>query len=172
MVFTKENPPSGHYVYAYIRSKDSATAKAGTPYYIGKGSNKRAFVKLTKHGEISPPKNKSLIIIIEQDLTEIGALALERRLIRWYGRKDNTTGILRNKTDGGDGACGAIRSQKHKDAISNATKGRNQTWRVRKVISPEGLIFNKIKDAADFFGLSSEGIRYRCQSKYFDWHFG
>jgi hypothetical protein len=25
------------YVYDYIRSKDSKTAKAGTPYFIGKG---------------------------------------------------------------------------------------------------------------------------------------
>lgn len=25
-----------YYVYAYIRSKDSETARAGTPYYIGK----------------------------------------------------------------------------------------------------------------------------------------
>lgn len=25
-----------YYVYAYVRSKDSKTAKAGTPYYIGK----------------------------------------------------------------------------------------------------------------------------------------
>lgn len=34
-----------YYVYAYIRSKDSDTAKAGTPYYIGKGKHKRAFSK-------------------------------------------------------------------------------------------------------------------------------
>lgn len=93
-----------YYVYAYIRSKDSKTAKAGTPYYIGKGSGHRAW-RHCNSDAIQPPKNKSLIIVLESELTELGAFALERRLIRWWGRIDNGTGILRNGTDGGQGGA-------------------------------------------------------------------
>lgn len=99
--------PKGFYVYAYLRSNDSANAKSGTPYYIGKGSKDRAWVQHrgSNYG-VWTPKDKSKIIILEQNLTNLGALALERRLIKWYGRIDNNTGILRNKTDGGDGGNG------------------------------------------------------------------
>jgi hypothetical protein len=82
-----------YYVYAYLRSSDN------TPYYIGKGKDKRAFSK--QHG-VSVPKDKSKIVFLETNLTEIGALALERRYIRWYGRKDLNNGVLHNKTEGGD----------------------------------------------------------------------
>lgn len=88
----------GYYIYAYIRNKDSDNGSAGTPYYIGKGKKYRAW---EKHS-CPIPKDKKYIIILEQNLTEVGALALERRLIKWYGRLDNRTGILHNKTDGGD----------------------------------------------------------------------
>ena len=109
------------YVYAYLRNKDSMTAKAGTPYYIGKGKGNRIY---QKHGITPVPKDKSLIIILESNLTEIGAFALERRMIRWFGKKFDNSGILMNLQDGGEGNTGLKHTDETKHKLSVALKGK------------------------------------------------
>jgi len=117
------------YVYAYLRED-------GTPYYIGKGSGIRAWRR--NPGELRCPKDRSRIILMEVGLSETGALALERRYIRWYGRKDLGTGILRNRTDGGDAPGwpkGRPKSPEHRAALAAASRGN--TSRRGKSTTPE-----------------------------------
>lgn len=101
-----------YYVYAYLR-------KDGTPYYIGKGKDNRAYAKNHR----SFPKDVNRIVFLERNLTEVGALALERRYIRWYGRKDHKTGCLINLTDGGESNSGWIMPSCVKQKISQSKLG-------------------------------------------------
>ena len=104
-IYTTSNHPVDFYVYLYLRED-------GTPYYVGKGSKKRAWEshKRRNNTQILPPDN-SRIKIVEHMLTEEEALALEKKLIAEYGRKDLGTGILRNLTNGGEGITGATFKQ-------------------------------------------------------------
>jgi hypothetical protein len=141
-IYSKFHPPAGYYVYAYLRND-------GSPYYIGKGTKQRAW---DKNHSVSIPKNQSKITILEANLTDVGAFALERRYIKWYGRKDLKTGILRNKTEGGEGPSsddrkgtrnpmfGRAQSNKQKQHQSEIMKGihKSATTRIKMSQSKKG----------------------------------
>ena len=107
-----------YYTYAYLREDR-------TPYYIGKGTKYRAFGRTRKGAK--PPRDKSRIIILKQNLTEEEAFKHEKYMIAVFGRKDLRTGILLNMTDGGEGISGYKFSEESKRAKSVRYRGRKGT---------------------------------------------
>ena len=108
--------PNRFYTYAYLREDR-------TPYYIGKGIKYRIYS--TNRKGLKPPKDKTRIIFLKQNLTEEEAFKHEIYMIAVFGRKDIGTGILHNKTAGGDGAFGAVRSEETRKKLSEVNKGKN-----------------------------------------------
>ena len=82
------------YVYAYLR-------KDGTPYYIGKGTGRRAW-RHNKTDRIQAPADHSQVLLLKDGLTSQEACDAEVLFIDQYGRKKDG-GILVNWTAGGDG---------------------------------------------------------------------
>ena len=111
-----------YYTYAYLRED-------GTPYYIGKGKGKRVYDK--KRSVFIPPKER--IIFLKKNLTEEQAFEHEKYMIFLLGRKNNGSGILLNKTDGGDGVSGSIWSDEQRKKVSKERKQRKWWYKGKKV---------------------------------------
>jgi hypothetical protein len=105
--------PNRFYTYAYLREDR-------TPYYIGKGSGERVY---KKDRRVRPPKDKSRVIFLKQNLTEEESFRHEIYMIAVFGRKDLGTGILHNRTDGGEGASNISEATRRKR--SERMKGKN-----------------------------------------------
>lgn len=123
-----------HGVYAYLRERDSEYGKAGSPYYIG---------KMADHGRpwgkhaLPIPKDPRCIRVLKGGLTAEQAAEWEMRYIARYGRIDNGTGILRNRTDGGEGIPGFSHKEVSREKMRFAQEKRSRA-------------------AADRFGISYE----------------
>jgi hypothetical protein len=105
------------YTYIWLREN-------GTPYYVGKGTGRRAFTGRRNEGHLPhPPRAR---ILIQEFPSEADAFAAESFLIAYYGRKDNSTGILRNLTDGGDGIVGYNHTLISRQKMSVARLGQKR----------------------------------------------
>lgn len=147
-----------YYTYAWLREDR-------TPYYIGKGHGRRAF---DRSRDFCPPRDR--ILILKRNLTEEEAFKHETYMIAILGRKDTGTGILRNKTDGGEGASGLICSNETKEKLRKANLGKklNQMHRKRIGLGQLGRkrsheTIKKMKD--HYLNLSQEEKEKLSQQK-------
>ena len=83
-----------YYTYAYLRED-------GTPYYVGKGTGKRAYTRHRRRkGNSVPLPPRDRIVILEYFMDEDDAYKHEAYLISKYG-KEADGGILINLCEGG-----------------------------------------------------------------------
>jgi hypothetical protein len=111
-----------YYTYAYLRED-------GTPYYIGKGKGYRCNYGTGKN--CNPPKDRSRIIKLKQNLTEKEAFKHEVYMIAIFGKKCDGTGILMNIADGGNappvlrGDNHPMKKEENRRKVSEKLKGKN-----------------------------------------------
>lgn len=111
------------YVYSHTR------IDTGEVFYIGIGVKKefkRAYehVKRSIHWNRVVGKTDFIVHILKSGITWEEACVVEIELISKFGRIDLNTGSLVNKTIGGDGIYGVLRTEEWNNKISLSNKGR------------------------------------------------
>jgi hypothetical protein len=114
------------YVYVY---RDPRPTKDNQPVYVGKGTGDRDISHWAKgsHNKpfqdfISHLKQRGLVAVCQRVFEtedEQEAFAKERELITLYGRRDIGTGTLFNRTDGGEGVAGSVKTEEQKQTDKN-----------------------------------------------------
>jgi hypothetical protein len=114
-----------YYTYAWLNEHKK-------PFYIGKGKGRRAW---QKHINLKEAQDlKYTVLILKQNLTEEEAFFHERYMIFVLGRKDLNTGILLNKTSGGQG-WDLSWNEERRNAVSLFHSGRKRSKETRLKIS-------------------------------------
>ena len=146
----------GSFVYAYLRQHDR------TPYYIGIGSRyDRPFADHT----CELPAHDGLIVLMRSGLSWEEACRWEKFYIDHYGRKDEGTGILWNRTDGGEGSLGWIQSEETRAKRSRSLTGRKQTAAERKAHSLAMKGKTLSEEHKRKVGLASRGRKHTAEAR-------
>ena len=123
------------YTYAYLRKSDR------TPYYIGKGTGKRAHDRSSHRVKV--PDDRDRIIFLKENVSEREAWDYEREMIQFYGRKDLGTGILRNMSDGGEGQANPSPESRRKNSERNKKAYEEGINPLSKLTSEERVEYSK-----------------------------
>ena len=117
--------PRRFYTYAYLRGEDSPRGRKNSPYYIGKGSYKRAWQSSGR--PVAKPTDPNRIVMLRTGLTEKEAFSWETFYILHYGRLDIGTGCLHNKSDGGEGNSGMVIPESARK-VHSMNRKREKKW--------------------------------------------
>lgn len=110
------------YVYLYLRED-------GSPYYVGKGKGKRAYIQGGRPCKM--PSDPSRIKIHTNNLSEDQAFSLEKELIATFKRKCDG-GILHNMSLGGEGSSGRIPGPETRKRMSQSQTGKSRTAQAKE----------------------------------------
>ena len=134
------------YVYVY---RDPRPTKNNQPVYVGKGTGDRDLSHWSRGSHNKPfqdfiahLKVRGLVAQCERVLetpSEAAAFAREIELIALYGRRDRKLGSLFNLTDGGEGASGAIRTDKEKEflRVDSLDKWQRPEYRAKVIAAQQ-----------------------------------
>ena len=162
------NTMNSYYVYAYLR-KDRFS-----PYYVGKGKE-GSFRHLSPFHSVTVPADRTRVVIIKDNMTDLESQALERALIRFWGRQDINTGVLRNRTNGGEGSEGRITTAETRDKMRQLKLGkalwggsRDITWGDR--ISEARMGKGRGNTNARRYPNIVKGVRYESKKEAAEAH--
>jgi len=150
------NSENRFYVYTY-------SYPDGTPFYVGKGTNKRikqhlwdakAGRKLTSYNirvirKLLNEGKEPIVSKIIDNVDEELAFLVESEFISKYGRRNDKSGILTNNTDGGEGTFGAKGIKRTPEQIAAMKKrltGLKQSdeSKLKKSLALTGYIHKKV----------------------------
>jgi len=103
--------------YVYVHRK----ASTGAVFYVGKGTNARAWSKQGRNPQWhrTVKKHGLVVEVVQRNMQEWWAFELEADLIAFHGREN-----LSNMTDGGEGPAGFLHRAESKDRMSSAKMGK------------------------------------------------
>jgi hypothetical protein len=136
------------YVYVY---RDPRPTKNNQPVYVGKGTGDRDLSHWSRKSH-NKPLQDFLSHLRQRKLTPIcqrvfeteneqEAFAKECELIALYGRRDIGTGTLFNRTDGGEGVAGMIKTpaQRANDGRFTAEHWQDPKYRAKVVAAQKAV---------------------------------